>query len=158
MPHWDGWIFRFPKVRFIRSTTFVRYLAGVRALDEGGLSSPTSNLASIFIEQRPLRTHCPRWAIVKTTNFEFNISILLLEPRSRFDFQHRTLLAENWTPLEFSLNNVLCPRWTTILEIIIIGNFWWKSILQRISPRCLRQLSSLQGTGRKKRKLSWNFF
>jgi len=36
-----------------------RYLAGVRALDEGGLLSPTSNLASIFIEQRPLRTHCP---------------------------------------------------------------------------------------------------
>jgi len=36
-----------------------RYLAGVRALDGGGLSSPTSNLASIFIEQRPLRTHCP---------------------------------------------------------------------------------------------------
>jgi len=37
-----------------------RYRAAVKAVDGAGLLSPTSNFASIFIEQRPLRTHCPR--------------------------------------------------------------------------------------------------
>ena len=42
-----------------------RYRAAVKAVDGAGLSSPTSNFASIFIEQRPLRTHCPRCWNVK---------------------------------------------------------------------------------------------